>query len=203
MYVSVFLIEILSGRDDLIVLQALGYLFQIRVLEKLSEDADDDILGIGNWNDVSGVIGILDIAVRRTCCEAFTALGFALKCGSDLVTGGLGVPFVEDVNDAKLLLVLAVKAIVVIVDGNKANIIFRKRQLNISSGLNIISAETGQVFYDNDTDLAIFHVCHHAFKAWAVEICTAESVINIEFRVAESLALGIIREDLSLILNAV
>ena len=167
------------------------------------EDADDDILGIGIWNDVSGVIGILDIAVRCICRKAFTALGFALKCGSDLVACGLGVPFVEDVNDAKLLLILAVKAIVVIVDGDKANIIFGKCQLDIPSGLNIISTETGQVFYDNDTDLAIFHVCHHIFKAGTVEIRTAEAIINIEFSVAEAFALGIIREDLSLILNTI
>ena len=135
--------------------------------------------------------------------ETFTALGFALKCGSDLVTCGLGVPFVEDINDAKLLLILAVKAVIIIVDGDKPNIIFGKRQLDISSGFNIISAETGQIFYDNDTDLAIFYVCHHAFKAGTVEIRTAEAIINIEFRVAEALALGIIREDLSLILNTI
>ena len=110
---------------------------------------------------------------------------------------------VEDIYDAKLLFILAVKAIVVIVDSDKANVIFGEGQLNISSGLNIISAETGQIFYDNDTDLAIFHVCHHAFKAGTVEIRTAEAIINIEFRVAEALALGIIREDLSLILNTI
>ena len=114
------------------------------------------------------------------------------------MTCGLGVPFVEDINDAKLLFILAVKAIVVIVDSDKANIIFRKRQLYIASGLNIISAETGQVLDDNGGDLSIFHICHHTFKAGTIEICTAESVINIEFRVAEAFALGIIREDLSL-----
>ena len=35
---------------------------------------------------------------------------------------GLGVPFVEDIDDPKLLFILAVKAIVVIVDSDKANI---------------------------------------------------------------------------------
>jgi hypothetical protein len=119
------------------------------------------------------------------------------------VTCGLGVPFVEDIYDAKLLFILAVKAIVVIVNGNKANIIFGKRQLYIASGLNIISAETGQVLDDNDTDLSIFHICHHTFKAGTIEIRTAEAIINIEFCVTEALALGIIREDLSLILNAI
>lgn len=152
---------------------------------------------------MSRVIGILDISVRRTCRKTFTSLGFALKSGSDLVTCGLGVPFVEDINDTKLLFIFAVKAIVVIVDGDKPNVIFGKRQLNIPSGLNIISAETGQVLDDNDSDLAVLHIRHHTFKAGAVEIRTAEAIVNIEFRVAESLALGVIREDLSLILNAV
>ena len=57
---------------------------------------DDDIFGVGIGDDVSGVVGILDITVRGIGSKAFTALGFALKRGSDLVTGGLGVPFVED-----------------------------------------------------------------------------------------------------------
>ena len=39
--------------------------------------------------------------------------------------------------------------------------------------------------------------------AGTVKIRTAKSVINIEFRIAEALALGIIREDLSLILNTI
>ena len=56
---------------------------------------------------------------------------------------GLGVPFVEDIDDPKLLFILAVKAIVVIVDSDKANVIFGKGQLDIPPGLDIISAETG------------------------------------------------------------
>ena len=152
---------------------------------------------------MSGVIGIFDITVRRVRSEAFTALSFALKGGSDLVTCGLSMPFVEDINDAKLLFIFAVKAIVVIVDSDKANVIFGKCQLNIPSGLNIISAETGQVLDDNGSDLAIFHISHHTFKAGAVEICTAEAVVNIKFRIAEAFALSVLREDLSLILNTV
>ena len=46
-------------------------------------------------------------------------------------------------------------------------------------------------------------ISHHTFKAGTVEIRTAEAVVNIEFCVAEALALGIIREDLSLILYTV
>ena len=49
----------------------------------------------------------------------------------------------EDVDDAKLLFIFAVKAIVVIVNGNKPNVIFGKGQLDIPPGLDIISAETG------------------------------------------------------------
>ena len=116
---------------------------------------------------------------------------------------GLRVPLVEDVDDAKLLFILAVKAIVVVVDGDKPNIIFGESQLDISSGLNIISAETGQILYYNDTDLAVPHVRHHTFKAGTIEIRTAKTIVNIEFRVSKALALGIIREDFSLILNAV
>ena len=100
---------------------------------------------------------------------------------------------VEDINDAKLLFILAVNAIVVIVDSDKANIIFGKCQLDIPSGLNIISAETGQVLDDDGSDLAIFHVCHHTFKAGTVEIRTAEAIINIEFSVAEAFVLGVFR----------
>ena len=198
MYVPILLIQILSGRDDHIILQALGYLFEIGILKKFSEDTDDDILGIGIWDDVSGAIGILDISVGCIRSKAFTALGFALKGGSDLMTGSLGVPFVEDVNDAKLLLILAVKAIVVIVDSDKANVIFGECQLDIPSGFNIISTETGQVLDDNGSDFSVFHISHHTFKAGTIEIRTAEAIVNIEFRIAETFALGVFREDLSL-----
>ena len=91
---------------------------------------------------MSGIIGILDITVRSIGSKAFAAFGFALKGGSDLVTGGLGMPFVEDIDDAKLLFIFAVKAIVVIVDSDKANVIFGECQLDISSGLNIVSSES-------------------------------------------------------------
>ena len=63
MYLSVFLIEILSGSDDLIVLQALGYLFEIGILKKFSEDTDDYIFRLGIGYDESVIIGILDISV--------------------------------------------------------------------------------------------------------------------------------------------
>ena len=152
---------------------------------------------------MSGIIGILDITVWCIRSKAFTALGFALKCGSDLVTGGLGVPFVEDIDDAKLLFIFAVKAIVVIVDGDESNVIFGEGQLNIPSGLNIISAETGQVLDDNGSDLSILHISHHAFKAGAIKFRTAEAVVNIKFGIAEAFALSVLREDLSSILNTV
>ena len=95
------------------------------------------------------------------------------------------------------------KAIVVIVDSDKANVIFGECQLDIPSGLNIISAETGQVLDDNGSDLAIFHISHHTFKAGAIEIRTAEAIVNIEFRISEAFALSVLRENFSLILNAI
>ena len=49
----------------------------------------------------------------------------------------------------------------------------------ISPRINVISSETGKVFYNNTIYLVIFNVSNHSMKVWSIEIRSRKTVINI------------------------
>ena len=82
-------------------------------------------------------------------------------------------------NDKAVTGAVCRKTIVMIVDGNKTNAFSRKQLLNVLSGVDILTTETRQIFYDNAVDLAAFHGLHHLLEVWPVKICSGVAIVYI------------------------
>ena len=51
-----------------------------------------------------------------------------------------------------------------VINRNKTYFLFRKITLNISSGFQIISSESGQILYDHTINKSLFNICNHSLK---------------------------------------
>lgn len=60
-------------------------------------------------------------------------------------------------------------AVHAIIDGYESDIVLREGNLHQHSRLQIISAETGLVFHNYDSYLAVFNVVHHPLEIGAVK----------------------------------
>lgn len=115
----------------------------------------------------------------------------------------LWISFIEQIFERHQLVALAAVGVHVVVDGNVADAEHRKSLLDVQPGVKLISAQTGQVLRDDDTNLSVFHVGHHLLETWALKICPAVSVIDVKTGIREVVVSGIPLQDHFLILNAV
>ena len=88
-------------------------------------------------------VGILSISVWRYRAHTLATFGFSLDHGTYLLTGISCVPLVKKVLKRCKLIALAVKRIIIIVDGDIPNIPAWKEHLGVLANLDIVSAETG------------------------------------------------------------
>ena len=70
-------------------------------------------------------------------------------------------------------------------------------------GFDVFSAESGLVFYNNDTDFTGFHIFFHLHKCRSVIIRACVTVIDIKLAVIEPVIVSIPLQDHFLIADAV
>ena len=68
----------------------------------------------------------------------------------------------------------------IILDGNKPHILFSEFPEQHIASIQIISAESGQVFYDNAVYLASFDLLHHLLVGRTVKIQTSPAVVDLD-----------------------
>ena len=69
--------------------------------------------------------------------------------------------------------------------------------------MELVPAQPGQVFRDDDADLAVFHVGHHLLETWTLKIRACVSVIHIKTGVWKMVIGCVPLKDHFLILNTV
>ena len=161
---------------------------------------DGSCFGIGN--QFLFVFGIPHIAVWRCGADSFASFTLSSLHGSYFSACVTGIEIVEVILDSRKI-ADTVDAVHAIVYGNKTHIVLWEGYLHQHSRLQIISAESGLVFYNNDSDLSAFHISHESFEIGAVEVCTRISVIDIKANVWEAVFLGVLLQYQFLIGNAV
>ena len=114
-------------------------------------------------------VGVAAVTIWDRCSKAFTALGFCFEYSADFLACVAGIPLVEQILERRKLVVIAEQRVIVIVDGDIPDAVSREDKLGIVADLDIVSAESGQVFGDNDSDLARFNQLVHLLKAWTVK----------------------------------
>ena len=108
------------------------------------------------------------IAIGSKSADKFSGLLLGSN-GSVYLPGDVPrILFIEYIFNRKEHVISLYKAVDMVRDGNKPDILFRKIAFQISSGLNIIASEAGQVFYDDAVHLTVFDIVYHPPKCGAV-----------------------------------
>jgi len=106
----------------------------------------NDGRGFGIDDQMILPLGILHISVRDLGADTLATFGFGFDYGTYLLTGVTCVPLVKKVLKRRKLVALCVERIEVLIDGNIPNSKAWEYQLRILTDLNIVSAETGEIF---------------------------------------------------------
>ena len=82
--------------------------------------------------------------------------------------------------------VYAVGAVYAVVDCDKSNVVGGESNLHKPACFKMISAETGLVFHDYDSNLSVLDILHHFHVGRSCEVNTAISIINVKLAVTEA-----------------
>jgi hypothetical protein len=78
----------------------------------------------------------------------------------------------------------------------------REVDLDITAGLDIVTAQTAEILGDHAPDLSGFDIVDHTLESGAVEIAAGIAVVNIEGIVKHAVLLGIRSEHSLLVADA-
>ena len=79
---------------------------------------------------------------------------------------------------------------------------FGEKDFDIAAGLDIISAQSGQVFCDDTANLSRLNISNHTLKGRAVEVAACITVIHIILILEHSVFFGKVPEHKFLVANA-
>jgi len=89
---------------------------------------------------------------------------------------------------------LAVIAVYIVIDGDIAYMMPGKVDLDVTAGLDIVSAQAAEILGYHAPDLASFDIIDHALETGAVEVTAGITVIDIESIVKKAILLSVIAE---------
>lgn len=145
------------------------------------------------------IVRVFEVAIRRIGTQRFAGFTLCLEHRTDFLTGVLGVPFVDDIKKRSKIAVLLIGAVHAVVDGNESNICAGQHHLGVVTYLEVVSAQSAHVLYDDRTDLALVHKSHKALPIRAVEIGAAVAIVNKIQGVSEAIVISEFLEDSLLI----
>ena len=85
---------------------------------------------------------------------------------------------------------------------NGIGLVIGKIHFRIKACLQILSAETGEVFHDNSADFTVLDRFNKSFEIGTVKVCACVAVINEKFGVVITVVVGIFQKKLLLVLYA-
>ena len=148
-------------------------------------------------------IFILFIAVRRPRPQTLPALGLRPLHRPDLPAGVPHEPLVEQVLKGHQVVALGILRVHVVIDGDVAHPKLWEPFLDVETGMQLVAAQTAEIFGDDDPDLPILHVSHHALEVRPVEVSPGVSVIHIELWVGKAMVDSVLLQYSLLVLDTV
>ena len=164
-----------------------------------AEDFSNNLCGFGVNNPSALILGVFNISVGRVRTQRFTRLSFCLKYGAYLFARILGVPLVDDIEEGGKIAVLLIGTIHSVVYGNEADIHTGKEYFGVVTDLEVVSAESAHILYDDRSDLAVFRKGDKALPIGAVKVRSAVSVIYEYHCVAEPIVICVFLQNGSLV----
>ena len=145
------------------------------------ENLLNDRSRFGVHNKAVLIFGVFQITVLFPSADIFTVLHLGFQSGKDLSGNVLRIEIVDDVGERcrKLRIVCNGFGIVIVVHGNKAETDERTDLFQELTGLNVVSAETREVFYDNAVNITETSRINHTLKFGSHKVCAGEAVVDI------------------------
>lgn len=155
------------------------------------------------YDPVMLVIWVFEITIRRIGTQRFAGFAFCFEHRTDLLTGVLGIEFIENIDERSKIAVLLICAVHAVVDGNKADICAGKSHLGVVAHLEVVSSQSAHVLYNDRTDFALVHKCNKTLPVRAVEVRTAVPIVYEKHRVAEAVIISELSKDSFLVKNGI
>lgn len=109
----------------------------------------------------------------------------------------------HDVQKRSEVIVLRGGAVHIVVDSYEANALLREKNLRVIADLQVISAKTTKVFYNQDFHMTCFDFFQQGGKSGTVEIRTRITVVIKMANVSQPFLTGIFFEVFFLVLDGV
>jgi len=110
-----------------------------------------------------------------------------------------GIPFGHYIKEGYKLVALAVCAVDVVADSNKAYTLLPEENLGVESHLQIVAPQTAHIFDNDRADIAGLYFCHHFLKAPAFKRGAGYAVIGEVAHIGKTVFRGKILKDFFLI----
>ena len=194
---TVDLIKVFRRRDILFFPQAVGNLRGTEPFHSQFEDIPHNLCR-RFVNIPLRVFLRLLVPVRNSRRNTLAMITFVLPDRTDFLGSLLCVPLIKYILNWHHFHAGALFNIDIILNCDKVYTERRIFYLRIIAAENVVTSESGKVFYDNCTDKPVFDHFLHFLKARSVKCRTADTVVGKESVVADSVPFTVIFKDLLL-----
>ena len=199
---TILLEVVVDGGEDLLLLQLPGDLTGSPSGGAQLEDLPHHFSGFRVRDDLLGIVLCLLVAIAGPGGDPLPTLGLCFLHRPDFPTGVLGVKLVEQVFEWSKV-VLPIKTVHIVIDGNKPHTIAGEYQFSIESGLQIISTNSAHVLYQNMSHLSSFNIGDQPLPCGTLKISSAPTVIGIVDTVRVTSLLSVAFEIFFLVHNRI
>ena len=151
------------------------------------KDVSDHLGGLFIYDPLFGILRIFEIPEGRVGRQMLSTFTLGLVHRTDLPAGVSGIEFVEPHPDPREVIVhtVLIGRIEIVVDGNVADIVFCKSDVDEHPRHRGITPQTGKVLCQQHRHMVRFDFVQHGLEAGTVKIGSAVSVIYEEDRIWE------------------
>lgn len=197
------LVGVGRGTKNLFRPQLTGDLARAAASGAHGENPANNLGGLIIHHQLFAVVFVLSVAVGRPGSKPFPSFRFCLENGPNLAAGVPNILFVEQIFERHQFVALAAVGIHIVVDGDVADTEHGEAFLDVQPCVQLVTAQAGQVFRDDDPNLAILHVGHHLLETGPLKIGPGIAIVHVKARIRKVVVSGVSLQDHFLILNAV
>ncbi|SCI93315.1 Uncharacterised protein [uncultured Butyricicoccus sp.] len=145
--------------------------------------------------------GVFLIPIGCEIPDEFPFLHFRAQGAADFPAGIARIHLIDNIAERRHIGIRP-RGIEPVIDRDQTHAVFWEHQLYISSDLDIIAPQAGQVLDQHDVEPVLLHIAQHVLKARAVEVRPRPPVVYILVRHREALPCGILPQQGTLVMDA-
>ena len=151
------------------------------------EDAPHHCGGLLIHYQLLSVLRVLAAAIGRSGPQPLPTLRLGPEHCPHLTAGVPDIPLVEQVLEGHQFIALTAVGVHIVVDGDVADTKHREPFFDVKTGMQLVPPKAGEIFGDDDPDLAVFHVGDHLLEARSLEAGPGIAIIYIKAGIVEAM----------------